>query len=84
MSILNTVLGFEPTISVTRLGDFFKLLVINLTNKVAQIFGSVLGYFRTHHFSLKPAVETFWATFEMIWDTQIYSNIWSHCPQSLE
>ena len=36
--------------SVTRLGDFQKLLVINFTLKIAKIFGDFLGYFGKYNF----------------------------------
>ena len=64
-------------ISVTRLGDFLKLLVIKFPCKVAQTFGDFLGYFEAHCFYVKTALSTFWATFEKNW-LFFNLNIWSH------
>ena len=46
--------------SVTRLGDFWKLLMTVFHAKAAQIFG---GFFENINFQVKTAVSTFWATF---------------------
>ena len=35
------------------------------------------AYPQKHHFDVKPAVNTFWATLEIIRAT-VYLNIWSH------
>ena len=43
VSIFVTFTFFYIIVSVTRLGDFWKLLVINFLTKVAQIFGHALG-----------------------------------------
>ena len=54
--------------SVTRLGDFFKVL------------GNFLGYFEKPHSDVKTALASYWATFgEKNWAT-FYSNVWSHWP----
>ena len=56
-------------ISVTRLGDFWKLVATKSLTKVAQIIGNFLGYFEKTHSYVKTAVATFWATFGIIWAT---------------
>ena len=43
--------------SVTRLGYFWEVLVTNFTEKVANMFGNVLGDFEKCHFWSKA---TFW------------------------
>ena len=34
----------------------------NFIAMVAEIFGDLLGYFESHHFLSKTAVDTFWST----------------------
>ena len=50
LSISDSSIGVDRslnwlTISVTRLGDFWKLLATNLPTKIAQKDGWLLGYF---------------------------------------
>ena len=45
-------------ISLTRLGNFFKVLVTNFIYRVAKIH-----YLIRHNSSVKPTVAPFWATF---------------------
>ena len=66
--------------SVTRLGDFFKVLGTKISSKEAQTIGNFLGYFEKPHSDVKTALASYWATFgEKNWAT-FYSNIWSHWP----
>ena len=63
--------------SVTRLGDFLKILVTKFLAKEAQNVAAFLGYFLKKTYSyVNTALATFWATFGKIWAT-FYSNIWS-------
>ena len=66
----------KDTASVTRLGDFWQLMVTNFVRKVAQISCLVLGYFEKHHFLIKTDIATFWR----VW-AAFYYNICSHWTQ---
>ena len=70
----------EQAASVTRLGDFWKILVTNLLIKVAQMFCNIWGYFEVWLFNLKIAVTTFLGSSLRIQAT-FCSNNWSHCLQ---
>ena len=62
--------------SVTRLGDFWKLILSRFLLKFAQIDGDFLGSSKTSTLQVKTTVATFgkvWATFNL--------NIWSHCSR---
>ena len=50
---------FNSTSSVTRLGDFWKLLAISFQAIFAEIFEDFLGYFEKCTFSQKTAVSIF-------------------------
>ena len=41
----------------------------NFLLKVAQMYSDTLGYFEKHHFHVKTAVATFWASLGIIWAT---------------
>ena len=68
-------------ISVTRLGDFWKLLLTNLHAKAAQIFGHTLGSFEKCNFLSRNCFCHFLGN---IWQffTIFYSYLWSHCLPS--
>ena len=68
--------------SMTRLGNFFKKLVTNISTKVAKCFVT-LGYFEKHHFSSKNSRGCFLANFWKIWATR-YFGIWSHCSRETQ
>ena len=55
--------------SVTRLGDFSKLLSTNFYIKDAQMFSSHFGYFEIHRFWSNYCIGYFFATFGNIWAT---------------
>ena len=62
--LLLTKSMMKDTASVTRLGDFWQLMVTNFVRKVAQISCLVLGYFEKHHFLIKTVAVTFGQLFE--------------------
>ena len=47
---------------------FFMFLTTNVLTKVAQIFGSVLGYFEQHNFKVKTAVAAIRSNFGFLGD----------------
>ena len=51
----------------------------NFLLKVAQMYSDTLGYFEKHHFHVKTAVATFWASLGIIWAT-VCCNTW---PQTV-
>ena len=63
--------------SVTRLGDFWKLMPTNFLTKVAQIFGNFLGYCEKHYSVSKNCCGSFLDIVWEIWAT-FFSNIWSY------
>ena len=68
----------SPPPSVTRLGDFRKLLATNFLAKEAQMIGNFLGYFEKSHSYFKTAfaLATFWVTFGKTWP--IFSQTSGH------
>ena len=53
-------------VSVTRLGNFFKLLARKFLAKEAQMIVNFLDYFEKTHSWVKTALSTFWSTFGKI------------------
>ena len=51
---------------MTRLGDFWKFFAAIFFTKVVQIFVKLFGFFEKHHFLVKTAVATLWATLSEI------------------
>ena len=66
----------SPPPSVTRLGDFRKLLATNFLAKEAQMIGNFLGYFEKPHSYFKTALATFGVTFVKTWP--IFSQSYGH------
>ena len=52
---------------MTRLGDFLSFLGTIFLTTVTQIFGNFLASFEIHHFLIKIALSTFWATIGRFW-----------------
>ena len=63
--------------TVWTVGRFLTVLVTNYLQKLAKWYNYFLGLSEKHHFLVKTAVATFWATFGNIW-AKFYFNIWSH------
>ena len=59
--------------SVSRFGDFWKVLATKFLANDWQLF----GLFGKNSLLCKTALATFWTTFGKIWAT-FYSNIWAH------
>ena len=66
------------TVSVTRLGNFFKFLVTSFLSNVAQILGDFLGYFVKDHLFIKRIFGSFLG---LVWggnSATFLSNYCSH------
>ena len=81
INILFSAADSYIVISVTRLDDFWKLLLTDFLSKVAQMPGDFWNSFKKHHFSCRNYCGYFlghsWkflATF--------YFNLWSHWSSS--
>ena len=49
--------------SVTRLGEFWKVLMTNFLLKIAKNYGDFVGLSEKQHSSVITTVACFWATF---------------------
>ena len=69
---------YQPTNTVTRLGDFLELLATNSHAKVAQMFGDLLGQFWKPSLFNSIFCGYFLGSFCKTWAT-FYSHIWTRC-----
>ena len=70
---------FDASSSVTRLGNFWKVLATKFIAKEAQMIYNFLGYFEKPHYYEKTVLATFGATFGKNWAT--FYSICSHWLQ---
>ena len=87
VSIFVTFTFFYIIVSVTRLGDFWKLLVINFLGKVAQIFGHTLGSFEKCNFLGRNCFGHFlgniWQIFTIFFPQSGHTDRYHHFASSL-